>query len=61
MSGKYSQEQQTCDLSLKFFSSSSTQTSRPSKKWVISPPLAKATGHRQRNARFPVECDCACR
>jgi len=61
MSTKHTQEQQTCDLSLKFFSSPSIRTPRATKKWVISPQMAEAWDASRRSARFYVQCDCACR
>jgi hypothetical protein len=61
MSEKRSQEQQTCDLSLKFFPSPSTRTSHSAKKWVVSPQVTIASGASQRSACCYVQCDCACK
>jgi hypothetical protein len=58
MSEKRSQEQQTCDLSLKFFPSPSTRTSHPTKKWVVSSQVARVAGAGRRDACSYVQCDC---
>ena len=60
MSEKHSQEQQTCDLRLKFFSPSSTQTTCPAKKWMVSTQTTGAF-RAPRQSTFYVQCDCACK
>jgi len=60
MPEKHSQEQQTCDLHLKFFSPSSTQTTCPAQKWMVSTQTTGAF-HSSRQSSFYVQCDCACK
>lgn len=61
MSGKRTRERRTSDLRLNFFSTLTTTTSLPTKKWIVSPQVTKATHATRHNVRFYVQCDCACK